>query len=555
MNSMVNLAKAFTKSAGMSQSMDKGQKIKILVLSVFSVCFIFLPVLLIVGAVVKIMTESLVTIGAASFGIKLMLHVITFFSMIFGMNVVFSEFYFSGDIEYILPWPLRAWQIVGAKFVSVFYMENFMQFLFVISCIVGYGLGAEMGVGGWILSVIGIVTLPVLPLAYCGIISILLMGCTRLVRNKDVIQKLSVGILFALVIVLVASIGTLQNLDISESIGALATGGQGIFRVFDMIFPNVPLFVKTFTEGSIIALLGYLLVNAAVVGIMLWLAERLYFKSVVGLGSADSDRKTKTMEELLASSRQHSPAYAYFMKELKILLRTPAFLTNCVGINFIWPVFVYAIYKISGRTMTLELLRQNYAADINSLQSLFLFGGIALAVLLSALNSISSNSISREGKHFSFMKYIPVSYGVQWNVKAMLGVLFSVLGVLVFYIPACVLVQVPVWQTAVFTVLIVLGVTFVSYMGIYIDSIQPKLIWDDELNSLRENYNSFFSMAIAIAFVAVVCVGGFFMFQRLGFSVGIVAVILLGVLLVANGIVFAMTIKSGAKNIENQEET
>ena len=30
-----------------------------------------------------------------------------------------------------------------------------------------------------------------------------------------------------------------------------------------------------------------------------------------------------------------------------------------------------------------------------------------------------------------------------------------------------------------------------AYTGIYIDSIQPKLIWEDELNSLRENYNTY----------------------------------------------------------------
>lgn len=555
MNNLINLAKAFTKVIDMSHPMDKGQKIKVLVLSVFSVCFIFIPVLLIVGLVVKIMTESLVTIGFASFGIKMMLHVICFFTVIFGLNVIFSEFYFSGDIEFILPWPLRAWQIVGAKFLSVFCMENIMQFLFVISCVVGYWIGADMGLGGWILSIVGVVTLPILPLAYCGIISILLMGCTGLIRNKDVIHKLSVGIMFGLLAILVASIGTLQNLDLGQVVGELAQGNQSFFRVVDIVFPNVSLFVKTFTEGSILALAGYIVVNVVAVGIMLLLAEGLYFKSVARLNSAPSEKRAKSIEHLLDSGRQHGPAYAYFMKEVRILTRTPAFLTNCIGINFIWPIFVYAMYKISGKQWTLERLRELYAVNDMSLQLILLLGGIALAVLLTALNSISSNAISREGKHFSFMKYIPVSYAVQWNVKVMVGVLFSLLGVWVFYIPVCILLQVPAWQMVLFCLLILLAVLFVSYMGIYIDSIQPKLIWDDELSSLRENYNSFFSMAIAIAFVAVVCVGGFFLFRHMGISVGIVAGILFGVLLLANAIVLYLTIKSGVKNIENQEET
>lgn len=38
------------------------------------------------------------------------------------------------------------------------------------------------------------------------------------------------------------------------------------------------------------------------------------------------------------------------------------------------------------------------------------------------------------------------------------------------------------------------------------DSINPKLVWDDEVNALRGNYNIFYNMALSILFVAVLCV-------------------------------------------------
>lgn len=555
MNSFLSLAKAFTAAGAMSQPMDKGQKIKVAVLSIFSVCFIFVPVLLIVGVLVKLMTESLMPLGFATFGIEMMLYVICFFSVVFGINVIFSEFYFANDIEFMLPWPLRAWQLVGARFVSVFFMENVMQFLFVVSCIVGYGLGAKMSIGGWILSVVGIVTLPILPLAYCGIVSILLMGLTRFIRNKDLIQRASVVIMFALLVVLVASIGRMQSLDLGAAMEAMATGDQTLFNVLGWIFPNVPLFIKTFSEGNLLALLGYVVVNVVAVAVMLLLAETLYFKSVVGLNSAANNSKTKSVDKVIGASRQRSAAWAYFMKEVRILTRTPAFLTNCVAINFLWPIFVYAMSKIAKADQSIAELQARYAANDLSLQLFLLLGVVGISVLLSSLNSISSNSISREGKHFSFMKYIPVPYSVQWNVKVYVAVMFSALGVLVFYIPVCILIKMPLWHLLLFVALALLSVLFVSYMGIYIDSIQPKLIWDDELNSLRENYNCFFSMAIAIAFVVVVCVGGYFLFDKMQLAVGVVAVVLFGILLVANAIVIAMTLKSGASNIQNQEET
>lgn len=134
---MLKLAKTFIKASSMSEPTDKGQKIKIMVLSIFSIVFIIIPVVIAAGVFVNIMTTTLQPIGCESFGIQLMLYIVSFFTIVFGINILFNELYFANDIEHILPLPLRACQIVGAKFFSVFYMENIMQIMLVISCIIG----------------------------------------------------------------------------------------------------------------------------------------------------------------------------------------------------------------------------------------------------------------------------------------------------------------------------------------------------------------------------------------------------------------------------------
>lgn len=555
MNSYLTLTKTFIAAIGMSAPQDKRRKIMIVILSLFGVFGVLLPVTIAVGLLVKLMTETLLPLGYSSLGIQLMFHVICLFTVIFGINVIFNEFYFSNDIEFLLPWPLRAYQIIASKFTAAFYNENMMQFVLVLSCIIGYGIGSKMGILNWLLSVIGIITLPILPLAYCGMISILIMGFTRIIRSKDIIQKLSVALIFIMVLALVSSIGFLQNMDIDSYIETLASGDQTFFTVMNYIFPNVPLFVKTFSEGSFTAFLGYLGVNILAVVVMLVLAELLYFRGVIGLTSSDNNKKTKDINKLLASCRQHSPAWSYFVKEVRILVRTPVFFTNCIAINFLWPIFVYAMYKIQSRRITLIELQHLYAHRDLRIQLFFLLGIVGISVIDAAINSLSSNSISREGKHFSFMKYIPIPYFTQWNVKAFVGIVFPVAGVLIYFIPACILVKVPFVHIVLYTLLSIMSITFVSYMGIYIDSIQPKLIWDDEMSALRENYNTFFSMAISMAFTVIVCVGGFFLFCNTKISIAFTALILVIILAAANLIVLLLTKRSGVRNIQEQEET
>ncbi|MGN0154020.1 MAG: hypothetical protein ACI4A3_06185 [Lachnospiraceae bacterium] len=554
MNSYLTLTKTFIASISMSKPQDKRRKIMIIILSLFGIFGVLLPVAIAVGILVKLMTETLLPIGCEALGIQLMFHIICLFTVIFGINVIFNEFYFSNDIEYLLPWPLRAYQIVASKFTAAFYNENMMQFVLVLSCIIGYGIGSKMGILNWLLSIIGIVTLPIIPLAYCGILSMLIMAFSRIIRSKDRIQKLSVALIFVMVIALVASIGFLQNMDIDTYIETLASGDQTFFTVMNYIFPNVPLFVKTFSEGDFLAFLGYIAVNVLVVGIMLLLSEALYFKGVIGLTSSDSKKHKKNLDKLLSTCKQRNPAYSYFLKEVRILVRTPVFFTNCIAINFLWPIFVYAMLKIQHYEFSLENLRHLYAQRDLRIQLLFLLGIVGISVIVAAINSLSSNAISREGKHFSFMKYIPVPYFTQWNVKAFVGILFPAVGVLIFFIPFCILVEVPLIHIILFTLLSLMSITFVSDMGVYIDSIQPKLIWDDEMSALRENYNTFFSMAISIAFTVIVCVGGFFLFCNTNISIGLTALILIAILAAANLIVLTLTAKSGVRNIEEQEE-
>lgn len=555
MNSFISLAKTFVKANRMSEATDKGQKIKIIILSVFSVVFIFLPVILGVGVFVNVITKTLQPIGLTTFGLELLLYILCLFSIVFGINVVFSEFYFSSDLEYILPLPLRAMQIVGAKFLAIFHMENIMQIALIISCIVGFGLASKMSVFGWVVSIIGIITLPILALIYCAIISMIIMSVTKFIRNKEIIQRLSVFIIFLLLIAIVASISSMQTLDIEDAIRKMATGSENYFNVLSVIFPNVYFFVKSMSTSSIGALGIYLGINIVAIIIMLVVAELCYYKGLIGLSSGISTMKIKDVDSLLKRNKVCGQGYAYFMKEVKTLLRTPTYFTNCVAVNFIWPIFVYAIYKLAFKGITIEQIRTSYNENELGIQLIFVLGIVAIAILTTALNSISSNALSREGKHFQFIKYIPVDYKLQWNVKALVGALFALVGICIFYIPFGIYIKVGVGHLLVHTVLVVLAILFVAYTGIYIDSIQPKLIWDDELSSLRENYNTFFSMGIAIVQVAIMCIGGYFLFNKLKISILLVYIIIGAVLLACNAVIILITKRAFIKNIEEQEET
>lgn len=559
MNRYLTLTKTFISAIRMSKPQDARRKVMITILSLFAIFGVMLPVCFGVGFFVKIMTDTFLSLTIASKGLEIIFHIICLFTAVFGINVIFNELYFSDDIEFLLPWPLRAYEIVASRFTAVFISENFMQFLLLLSCIVGFSISSPMGILRWIMALFGMILLPVIPLCYCAIISMLLMAFTRFLRNKDVIQRWTIALLLVLMLAFVGSIGLIQGMDLDVFITSLAEGNQPFSRVMNYIFPNVPLYARAFGDGDSVAFLFFMAVNAIAIAMMLGLSEILYYRGIIGLTSSPDKKHKTNLEALLSRTRAQSPYRAYIRKELLILTRTPVYFTNCVAVNFIWPIFVYAILRMQGQNPSIQGICEAYIHGDFTTQCVFLLGVVCIALLVTALNSLSSNAISREGKHFAFMKYIPVPYEVQWKAKVMVSCLISDAGILIFLLPAGMILRLPVLHMIIYVALTLLTVRFVSSLGIYLDSIQPKLIWDDELSALRENYNTFFNMAIAIFIAIVLGVGGYFLLKMIHPSMGsstfyVGAAILTAIMAICNIITEMITINFGKRNLEEQEE-
>jgi ABC-2 type transport system permease protein len=99
-----------------------------------------------------------------------------------------------------------------------------------------------------------------------------------------------------------------------------------------------------------------------------------------------------------------------------------------------------------------------------------------------------------------------------------------------------------------------LCISGVTLIGIFIDSLQPKLFWDDENNALRENYNTFISMGICTLLFIIICIGSYSkLYKQLGYNFTQIFIMIFGVLLIINSVMGLINIHSTIKNINEQE--
>ena len=118
MNNYKRLIRVFNRDISYEPPQDKIRRVQLKALAAFAVIFIMIPVAVGSGLFTYLMTRSLIRAGHGEFGLLVMYHLISIFTMVFGINVVFNELYFSRDLERLLPLPLKGREIAAAKFTA-----------------------------------------------------------------------------------------------------------------------------------------------------------------------------------------------------------------------------------------------------------------------------------------------------------------------------------------------------------------------------------------------------------------------------------------------------
>ena len=550
MTNYLSLAKVFIRSLSMTKPSTKKQMIVTKILLALVSLFIILPFVVVSGLFIYTVTNSLVEYNYETIGLEFMCILLCVFTFIFSFNVILNELYFTGDIENLLPLPLKPREIVGAKIASIFCAESLVQLLVIFFSVIGFFFALGLSFKNFLLGILGMITLPMIPIIYCSIISLLIMSFTRFIKNKETIRKVGLVFVLAVLMLFVYFLGALQNFDLELYIEGFVNGDQTFLHVMRGIFPHINLFIDILVTGSIRSLLLYILVNIGFIVVLLVLADVCYFKGVVGLSSKDTESK-KSSSNILNNIKVENPTNSYFKKEIFTLFRTSSYFLNCILINFIWPIFVYVICKLKFPYLTLSKLKNLVTStDNNTLIIIFMFV-IGVSILLPALNSIASSSFSREGKNFYFMKYIPMDYSSQVYVKLLVSFIIAFIGVNVFSLIFYLVIGLKVSTAFIFLIISFLAILFICSLGIIIDSINPKLVWDDELNALRENSNNFIVMGISIFMFIVLAGLCYLLYKSFGLALAFTSILLILILL--NAIVYDLNRRFTVKNIVEQE--
>lgn len=503
MSKFIALTKVLLKTGSKSSNNKKNKRqIKGILLGLLIV-LAFMPMAIQFGKFLFMAYDELHNIGQEAvilgFGLSVVSVVIFFFGIFYAMGV----FYFSMDVENLLPLPLKPWHIMGAKFTVVLIYEYLTEIIFFAPTLIAYGIKSSGGVLYYIYGVVIFLLLPIVPLVIASVINMIIMRVTNIAKNKDRFR------LFGGIIAMCFGVGIniyiqrftqdVSQLAINEM---FAKGNNSLVSLVTKIFPSTKIavncLINTANTKGFINLILFIFITVAALIIFIILGQALYFKGVMGVSETTSRRKTLSNLELIKRTTQNSSLKIYILKELKLLFRTPIYFMNCVLMNFLWPIFLLIpIFAQKGGGSQIKGLTAFLQDGRNTGIALSVF--FAFMVFTSCSNAISTTAISREGKNLYILKYIPMKYKQQLMAKVLSAVVLGIAGMCAVIILGLVLLKLSLELVLLMFIVGILGILLTSFIGIFIDLNFPKLQWDTEQEAVKRNLNVMISMIICIA--------------------------------------------------------
>lgn len=516
MNNIFSLYSVLAKNSEMKVPKNEEKGTLYLSLGIIALSCIMIPCCLIVGYVSYIITKALIAANAPTGGLLVQIQIMSAFSMIFGILVIFNVLFFSSDREHLMPLPIKTSHILTAKFLYSYVAESVMEFMILVSMFIGFFVAYKAGIVSILSSIVGVVLIPLLPMVYCAILGLIIMSTLKGIKNPKIFNHISTLLLIAFVILFIFSLRETGNITIDNYINSLSSGTNTFSKMLNVVFFTVPLLLKAIEGGNILYLLLYIAINIAVFFLMIFIGSFTYEAGLFAVGSMGSKKKASDIKA--SSIKETGIIKTYIRKDFRVILRTRAFASNCLYINLIWPMGLIAFIFANKNKLNFIKFVTYFKDNVPGATIIVTMVVIALSFVATAMNSLASTAFTREGAHLDIIHYLPISYKDQVLAKSMVSFIGTypliALTILIWCIyTACNPLFIPLYLLLSFACFYI-----TCLLGLYMDSLHPYTEWDDEYSALRGNLNNFFNMAIVMVISVIICGIPFMLYNFTGLS-------------------------------------
>lgn len=429
-----------------------------------------------------------------------------------------NVFYFSKDLEYILPLPIKPIELLISKFNNVISITYGMELLLLFVPLVIYGMLTVKPVLYYFMVPLVLLIFPVFLILIVSTIMLLIMQLTKFIKNKDIFQIIIVTILTFILTSAeiyafnsifgekIINIENTQNIEIETAEISLQNLNNKIDKLnnyFIIINPCISLLTELNFNNIVIQILKLLLLNSIIFILFLFFGKILYLKNL--LKNIAYINKKKNKKKIIKNKyKKNKIKVSYIKNEILKIIKTPTFFLQCIFQYIFIIIILLLILNMVFPIIIDNFIQEDYLNKLGkndfSLQCICILLGVVQIVF--TLGNISLTAISREGKNANFMKYIPVSMFKQFIWKSVPQIFCNSL--LIIGLTFVVAINIPKISIIYYITSVVLAMILNiinSFIMLIVDLKNPNLDWITETSVLKDNKNKLYQYVLTILIV------------------------------------------------------
>ena len=479
---------------------------------------VFAAVIASICVTIAVLANTVNGMGLLPEFITMMLVVACVAVVLLGLVPMMTYLYFSRDTEFMLTLPVKSSTVFMAKLSVVYLTEIIVSTVILIPAMLSVGIITGQGALFYIIMLFAVLLVPAIPLVIVAVLAIPLMWIVSFFKNKGALTSIVVILLgcgvFAAYYALIAGLnsGSGDEFDPEAVVASLTNALNTVAAILvplAAIARLATLSPKTafgeFSVGTaalinLAVFVGFVVVLLALAILVSSAVYRRGARSILEGGTKKNNGKIEFAEKSSALS-------AFFKKEWRELVRTPAFAFQCLSGILLCPIIIYFMSTMFSTGLDVGG-EDEIAAEVDKIialiKSFVLIGFIAMFCV--SMNVGAPTAITREGKNFYLLKVVPMTYRVQIRAKLLLYVIVSSLSIVTSLVVTAVLAF-DLTNLIFGTIFLLLYNYGYNCVCIYIDLRRPKLNWSTPNEAVKNNRNAvvpmLINMAVGILLIAI----------------------------------------------------
>ena len=462
--------------------------------------------------------------------LTLFLAIVVIFTFMEGIYKSQDILFTSKDNDLLFSLPIRKGKILFVRLIKFLLFEYLYNLMFILPAFIIYIYFENPGINFYLISLLITILIPIIPTILAGILGYIVKLVSSKMKHKKIVQMILTGIVLVGLIAFSYTMG-----DIVTQVAKHATS---INDFLTKIYYPIGAYISLIDKFDIAILIKLILIHVIPLILFILIGQKYYFKIISNFKSGTVSKKKTKVTEI----KVNKPIVALTKKEVKRYFSSIILIFNTIVGPFMIAFFTIMIYVKGIGSFT-----SMFEGDMKGMSlEMMYFAVVGFALFFT---SISSSSISLEGKTINITKTLPIKYKTIFDSKILMCLIIELPVILISEILFIIKVKPNILFIVQLLLMTVLAILFNAVVGLLMNLKYPKLNASNDTEVVKQSMSSTLSLFAGFGVFALGSIGYVYVGDVIGRTLYVSLFIILLFFIIL--ILYYILLRIGPKKYQN----